>query len=92
MIDAVSSVKDTVAFSQYQDLAVPTLAKYGGTLVAGGTRIEVADRDWSPIGVVVVEFEHIAKAKKWYDSPDYSPLVLLRTASAYSGVIFVDGG
>ena len=91
VIGAIQSVNDPVAFSEYQNLALPTLVKYGGTLVVGGTKIEVADGNWSPTGMVVVEFETMAKAKEWYNSPDYNPLVSRRTASADSGVIFLDG-
>ena len=91
VIGAIQSVNDPTAFSEYQNLALPTLAKYGGTVVVGGTKIEVADGNWSPTGMVVVEFETMAKAKEWYNSPDYNPLVSRRTASADSGVIFLDG-
>ena len=91
VIGAITSVNDPAAFSEYQNLARPTLAKYGGTVVVGGTKIEAADGDWSPIRIAVLEFENMAKAKEWYNSPDYNPLVSRRTASADGGVIFVDG-
>jgi len=51
----------------------------------------VADGTWSPTRTVGVAFETMAKAKEWYNSPVYIPLVSRRTASADSGVIFVDG-
>ena len=91
VIGAIANVNDPAAFSEYQNLARPSPAKYGGTVVVGGTKIEVADGDWSPILISVLEFENIAKAKEWYYSADYNPLVSRRTASADSGVIFVDG-
>jgi len=82
VIGAIQSINDPAAFSEYQNLALPTLAKYGGTVVVGGTKIEVADGNWSPTGIVVVAFQTMAKD---------NPLVSRRTASAESGVIFVDG-
>ena len=91
VIGAIQSVNDPAAFSEYHTLALPTLAKYGGNVILGGTKIEVADGNWSPVGMVVVEFETMAKAKEWYHSSDYKPLVSRRTNSADSGVIFVDG-
>ena len=91
VIGAIQSVNDPAGFLEYQNLALPTLAKYGGTVVVGGNKIQVADGNWSPMGTVVVAFETMAKAKEWYDSPDYNPLVSRRTASADSGVIFIDG-
>ena len=56
VIGAIQSVNDPTAFSEYQNLALHTPAKYGGTVVVGGTKIEVADGNWSPTGMVVVEY------------------------------------
>ena len=63
---AVLSVKDPEEFAAYQQAAGPTVALYGGKILGGGTNIEVADGAWSPIGMVVIEFESMAKAKEWY--------------------------
>lgn len=91
-IGAIQSVNDPAAFSEYSGLAGPTLAQYGGKVVVFGTKIEVADGDWSPVGMIVIEFESLAKAKEWYNSPEYNPLVSRRTSSTNSAVIFVDAG
>jgi uncharacterized protein (DUF1330 family) len=91
VIGAISSVKDPAGFAEYQKLAGPTLEKYGGKFIAGGNKIEVADGIWSPAFVVVVEFQSLQRAKQWYNSPEYKPLVSRRKASSTSGVIFVDG-
>ena len=91
VIGAIQSVNDAAGFAAYGEAAGPTVVKYGGKRVAGGTKIEVADGSWSPIGMVVFEFESLAKAKEWYNSPEYNPLVSRRTGSADTGLIFVDG-
>ena len=59
--------------------------------MAYGTKVVVADGNWSPLGAIVVEFESMAKAQEWYNSPEYNPLVARRTGSTDSGVILVDG-
>ena len=92
VIGAVLSVSDPAKFSEYAEVATPTLEQYGGKVVVGGTNIEVADGKWSPVGMIVIEFESMAQAKKWYNSPEYNPLVSMRTGSTDSGLIFVDGG
>ena len=69
-IGMVRSVSDPEGFTEYQGLAGPTLEKYGGKFVAGGTNVEVADGDWSPMGVVVIEFESMARLKEWYNEVD----------------------
>ena len=92
VIGTVQSVSDPVAFSEYGRLVRLTLEQYGGKIVVGGSKIEVADGTWSPIRMVVIEFESLEQAKKWYNSPEYNPLVSMRTGSTESGLIFVDGG
>ena len=91
VIGALQSVHDPAAFSEYGRTADLTLEQYGGKLLVAGDKIEVADGNWSPVGLVVIEFESLAQAKKWYNSPEYRPLVSMRTGSSDSGLIFVDG-
>lgn len=90
-IGALQSVNDEAAFSAYGAAAGPTVAQYGSKWVAGGTKIEVADGTWIPAGMVVLEFESLAKAKAWYNSPEYQAIVGERIKASDSGLIFVDG-
>ncbi len=92
VIGARLSVKDAEKFSAYQQAAGPTVAKYGGKVIAGGTNIEVADGTWSPIGLLVIEFESMAKAKEWYNSPEYSAIKSGRLDNTDSGLVFLDAG
>ncbi len=92
VVGAIQNINDPAGFAEYQRLAGPSVAKYGGKLILNGNKIEVADGTWSPAGLVVLEFESLERAKQWYSSAEYSPLVSRRTASAESGLIFVDAG
>ena len=91
VIGALQSINDPDKFSEYARVATPTIEQYGGKILVGGDKIEVADGNWSPIGIIVIEFESIEQAKKWYNSPEYHPLAPLRTGSTDSGLISVDG-
>lgn len=91
-IGSVLSVKDPEKFSAYQQVAGPTLTLYGGKILGGGTNIEVADGTWSPIGMIVIEFESMAKAKEWYNSPEYSGIKSQRIDTTDSGLVFLDAG
>ena len=92
VIGAISSIKDPAGFADYVKLAVPTLEKYGGKVMAGGNKIEVADGSWSPVGAIIVQFESLQRAKAWYNSPEYSAVKGRRFRTAESGVIFLDEG
>ena len=89
---SIESVSDPVGLGEYQQLAEPTLAKYGGKVLGGGNKIEVMDGDWSPAVVVAIEFPSLAKAKEWYISPEYQAALPKRLSTTKSGVVFVDGG
>ncbi len=91
IVGQVLSISDPDEFNDYVTQAGPTLEKYGGKILFGGDKVEVADGNWSPLGVIVVQFESMARAKEWYNSPEYHPLISKRTSSSESGVIFVDG-
>ncbi len=44
------------------------------------------------MGVMAAEFESLAKAKEWYNSPEYQAVVAGRLESTVGGLIFVDAG
>ena len=91
VIGATLKVNDVDGLAAYGAAAGPTVAQYGGKRVAGGTKIETADGTWSPVSMIVLEFESLAKAKEWYNSPEYQAIVAGRINNADSSVIFVDG-
>ena len=90
-IGAILSVSHEAGFAAYQELGGPTVAKYGGKRVAAGTKIEVADGTWSPVRMVVIEFENLEKAKTWHNSPEYQAAMEKRISSSDGGFIFLDG-
>ena len=88
---SIQSINDPAGFGEYQQLARATLATYGGKVLGGGNKIEVMDGDWSPAAVVAIEFETLAKAKEWYNSPEYQAALPKRLNTTNGGVVFVDG-
>jgi uncharacterized protein (DUF1330 family) len=60
------------------------------SLVMMSQSIEVGDGSWSPIGIIMFEFESMAKAQEWYNSPEYSAVKPMRLRTADTGVIFAD--
>ncbi|MDA0264143.1 MAG: DUF1330 domain-containing protein [Chloroflexi bacterium] len=91
VIGQLKQINDAGAFGAYQGVAVPTVAQYGGKLVVNSTKIDPADGDWTPDGVVVIEFESVDQARKWYNSPEYQAVIGQRFNSTDSAVIILDG-
>ncbi len=87
-----NSVSDPAGFGEYQNLASPTVQQYGGKLIAGGMVAEVGDGNWSPVGIVAIEFPSMDQLKTWYNSPEYQAVIDGRLTTTEGGVVFVDGG
>jgi uncharacterized protein (DUF1330 family) len=45
----------------------------------------------NPKSVVVIQFESVEAAKRWYASPEYAKTIPLRQQAAESSLILVDG-
>ena len=78
VVGTIYDIKDPAGFDEYRGLAGATLEKYGGKLVMSSRNIEVGDGSWSPIGMVMFEFESLDRAKEWYNSPEYQAIKPLR--------------
>jgi uncharacterized protein (DUF1330 family) len=84
-------VRNPAAFQAYAAKAAPTFAKYGGKYVVRGGTHEVLEGAWRPKRVVMLEFPSMDALKRWYNSPEYHPLIAERQAAAGGSVIAVEG-
>jgi uncharacterized protein (DUF1330 family) len=84
-------IRDAVAYERYKALAPSSIAAYGGRYVARGGQTEALEGEWDPCRVVILEFESVARAKIWLESPEYREARCLRHASADTQMIVVEG-
>jgi uncharacterized protein (DUF1330 family) len=84
-------VKDAVGYERYRQLVPPTIEKYGGKYLARGGRAEQLEGQWGPKRVVVLEFESVEQAKRWYASEEYREAKAIRVKTAATDVIVVEG-
>ena len=78
-------------FREYMEATPAILKKYSGRFLVRGGDIWIAEGDWNPKRLVVVEFDSIEKAKEFWFSEDYKPIKALRQSSTKTDMIFVDG-
>jgi len=89
---AEASVTDPVAYETYKQLAQTAIAQYGGRYLVRGGASEVLEGGWSePPRLVVVEFESVEQAKKFYDSPEYRAARAARKEAADMNMLVVQG-
>lgn len=84
-------VQDQATYSEYTKLVGPSLAQYGGRFVVRGGKTEILEGSWSPKRLVVLEFDSVEQAKKWWNSLEYAPAKAMRQRSAKTEMIVVEG-
>jgi len=87
-----SKVSDAVAYERYKALAQAAIAQYGGRYLVRGGPAEVLEGPWTaPQRLVVVEFDSVDQAKRFYDSPEYRAARDARAGAAVMNMIVVEG-
>jgi len=84
-------VVDPAAYEDYRKQVLAVVTKYGGKFIVRGGKIDPREGGWTPKRIVVVEFPSMTQAQKWYDSPEYAPLIKLRQKASKGKLILVEG-
>lgn len=89
---ADETILDRAGMDVYAQRAVPTIAQYGGRLLAASDFASVIEGSWQPKRIVLLEFDSEDAARRWYDSQEYASAKPLRHQAATSHVLLVAGG
>jgi uncharacterized protein (DUF1330 family) len=84
-------ITDPKAYEEYRKIVPGTIAQYGGRYLVRGGTVETKEGGWTPSRVVVLEFDNLDQARKWYHSPEYAPALAIRARAGKSKVILVEG-
>ena len=84
-------ITDPETMKTYSAGVAATVEQYGGRFLVRGGDPECIEGDWPAKRVIMLEFPDRATLKKWYDSPEYTPLKDMRIASSNANIIAVDG-
>ena len=84
-------VHDLIIYEEYKRLAPASIAQYGGKYLARGGATEVLEGSWTPKRFVILQFESVARAKEWWNSPEYALAKSLRQQSATTHMIVTEG-
>lgn len=82
---------DPERFEQYKAAAPAAVAAGGGRFLARAGELAVLEGDWQPPRLVVLEFEDLAAAKRWYESEAYQAARKLREGAARMRMVAVQG-
>jgi uncharacterized protein (DUF1330 family) len=86
-----TDVHDAEQYKQYQAASPGAIASGGGRFVVRGGEMAVLEGDWRPKRLVVLEFEDLDAAKRWYESAEYQEAIRLREGAANLHMVAVEG-
>lgn len=84
-------ITDPTTYEEYKKVVPPTISAYGGKYLTRGGRAEKLEGEWIPKRVVILEFESLEQAKKWWASEEYKAPKALRQRTALTNMIVVEG-
>jgi uncharacterized protein (DUF1330 family) len=86
-----TDIHDPEQYEQYKAVTPAVVAAAGGRFVVRGGELAVLEGDWNPARLVVLEFEDLDAAKRFYDSPEYQEAIKLRRGAANLNMVAVEG-
>lgn len=84
-------VTDPEILQEYAQQAGAILEQYGGKVLTAGGAIETLEGDWHPNLLVILEFESIEQARRWYHSDEYTSVKAIRQRASRTKLILVEG-
>jgi uncharacterized protein (DUF1330 family) len=91
VIASVTEAHDDEALADYRRRNTAAVEAHGGRFVVRGGAMEVLEGDWAPLRVVVMEFDDVEAAKRWYESDEYQDAIPIRQGASTTGIIVVEG-
>lgn len=85
------TVTDPETYAGYRALTPGTIAAFDGRFLVRGGEHEVIAGGWQPGRLVLLEFDSLARAAAWYDSPAYTDARAIRQSASTGTVVMVDG-
>lgn len=84
-------ITDAEKFDTYRQLAGPLIERFGGRILVRGGAVTELEGDFGLNCVVIVEFDDVAAARRFYYSDEYKPLIKLRQSASSSAAVIVEG-
>lgn len=84
-------VTDPAGFETYRERVPAVVAQYGGRYVIRGNPPTQMEGKPFFTRLTVLEFASMEALQRFYNSPEYAPLLAIRTASTKSDLVFMPG-
>jgi uncharacterized protein (DUF1330 family) len=86
-----TDIHDPEQYEHYTAASPGAVAAGGGRFLVRGGELAVLEGDWQPKRLVVLEFESLEAAKRFYESEQYQEAKRLRDGAADLRMVAVEG-
>ena len=86
-----TDITDPERYARYMAASPAAVAEGGGRFVVRGGEVQVLEGEWHPPRLVVLEFDDLEAAQRWYDSPQYRTVRALREGAGNVNMVLVPG-
>lgn len=86
-----TDIHDAEQYERYKDASPAAIAAGGGRFLVRGGELAVLEGDWHPRRLVMLEFEDLDAAKRFYESDEYQDAKRLREGAARLNMVAVAG-
>ena len=86
-----TDITDPEAYDRYKAASPGAVAAGGGRFLVRGGAMDILEGDWTPPRLVILEFEDLDAARRWYDSEIYRQARALREGAANLRMVAVQG-
>ncbi len=83
-------ITDREKYAEYVEVVPPTISAHGGRFLVRGGNAEKLEGDWTPKRIVILEFDTMEDAKRWWASEDYKAPKALRQSASVANMIVVE--
>ena len=84
-------ITDPERILRYRELAEIAVENYGGRYLARGGAVETLEGGWQSERLVIVSFDNVETARRFYDSPEYRAAREARAGVAEFDMLLVEG-
>lgn len=86
-----TDIHDHEQYERYKEASPAAVKAGGGRFLVRGGELAVLEGDWRPTRLVVLEFESLDAAKRFYASDTYQEAKRLREGAANLHMVAVEG-
>lgn len=85
------TVTDPEDFGRYREAVTGLVARYGGRYLVRGGATQCLEGEWAASRMVIIAFDSVAQARRFYDSAEYQEILPLRLNASEGVVVLAEG-